>query len=102
MNYINENREYYPTLIKCSDCNREFVFTMHGSIFDSSSEVNFCYTCYGTKFGIDALKTKQITSFIDKYDENSGLLMLFLWEVPFQDWSDDIKSRFITPPKNDD
>ena len=93
--------DYYPTLMKCTDCNREFLFTLAGTMSKSDyDEISLCYTCFGTKFGLSAFEEKQIVDILTKIDDNTGLLFHFLWEVPYSNWPDDIKSRFKQPPPN--
>ena len=94
--------EYYPTLMKCTDCNREFLFTLAGNISKSDyNEISLCYTCFGTKFGLSAFEEKQIVNILTKIDDHTGLSLHFLWEVPYSNWPDDIKSRFKQPPPTD-
>ena len=93
--------EYYPTLMKCTDCNREFVFCVAGTQ-PHSEELSLCLTCFGTKFGLPAFKEKQIADIMSRFDEHTGLSFQFLWEIPYEDWSNEIKSRFKQPPPTTD
>jgi len=99
---FNPQSEYYPTLMKCSDCSKEFVFTMTGSNDNGITEIMLCFTCFGMKHGIDAFKIKEIVDIINRIDTHTGLPMQFLWEIPYNDWSDSLKSNFEKAPPDCD
>ena len=46
--------------------------------------------CYGTTFGIEGLKTKQIMSFIESMMKIQGCQCNFYAEIKYENWSDNI------------
>ena len=95
--------------MKCEGCKREFVFTMtehdntskHDNLIHLDS-VMLCFTCFGQKHGIESFKIKQIADLLNSTDEHSGLPMAFLWEVPYEEWSPNLKAGFDKAPPHDD
>ena len=104
--------DYYPTLMKCTGCGKEFAYVVVG-YEGTVDEISLCFTCYfqrngfiqndNTKFMQRCLSPLKYTSkLMNSIDENSGLPFQFLWEIPYEDWSDDIKSRFVQPKPHSD
>ena len=91
--------------MKCEDCKREFVFTMVESENSDKMKVNevmLCFTCFGQKHGLESFKIKQIAELLNSKDDHSGLPMAFLWEVPYDQWSPNLKAGFDKNPPHDD
>ena len=98
-------KEYYPSLMICVDCKREFVFTLVE--YEKSdrlrvNEIMLCFTCFGGRHGLESFKIKQVAHFLKSTDKHTGLPIAFLWEIPYDEWPVYLKAAFDKPPPSSD